>query len=932
MEGILKTHVASIYKQKVQMRLFTIVVVFATVVRTYGQLSTAHQKALNAYAAYANRVGEEYTAVVQSTFKHFEVVNGKYPNQYRYTCPFQMEDYFLNSVSTTSKNLPASVVTSINAAFQNLQAAERKVDKKCKELDTYYKLEDYKRDNYAQARQLIEELESIAADFWKAHRALQRALESAQKNVQGPANSGTYFKVDQRLHEIIETERKFLDNWKLNFNHATYSGWSTENLHQSIAQSAAALETLKAQQPVLKYPASSMYTHFLESYGAYLEIKRTAMDEHNFQASQNDVHNNDVYLNFINYFNGTLVSDYNTFLQFSERDGYYGVNRFKYVPAFAIVRKTETTSVAIKPYENLPYQAIAIQKQKTAITNAAFRSLTEYVEFINETYYQVRSLHTTLTHFNGDANYYWNISDYTKRQPMRFDLDKFQVPLSYYQKVETASKALPPTLAQPLNTQAKVILNILQEMEAVGAAMAVEVQERRYEKDRLQHLYELLERQHVLLAAWDEKKEKLYSDLRLVFDAYPAAQPSSSWQVSGLALRNLIDLDHAALFEAKAFYNGDSTRKINTATIESKLREILTNEYENMKGIEKLGRYNGNCPYSPYEDVPKNSRTLAEYFAKLEKRNEHQSRYNDPYYNMIYIYNEIVDDYNKFCELSKGTPHLKTIFQPELFTIVYPKEKSQTTTKRDSDLVANQTSSVPSKDENAVAKDKIEIKEQTEIKEQHGTRTTHTRDTIYIEKRDTVYIREPNEELRSMEGYATNNMVLLLDVSGSMNQPEKLPLLKESMLRMLSMMRSEDKISIIIFAAKPKVLLKAVSFKEEAKIKKAVADLSSSGKTDGNAALKAAYKLADANYVRGGNNRIIIATDGEFAIDDESKKLIEEFGSNDIFLSVFNFGKGMGSSKALENLAALGKGNYEGITRENVDVKLIKEAKAKRKK
>ena len=105
-----------------------------------------------------------------------------------------------------------------------------------------------------------------------------------------------------------------------------------------------------------------------------------------------------------------------------------------------------------------------------------------------------------------------------------------------------------------------------------------------------------------------------------------------------------------------------------------------------------------------------------------------------------------------------------------------------------------------------------------------------------------------------------------------------------------------------------------------------------SGKTDGNAGLKLAYKVADENYKRGGNNRIILATDGEFALSDETRQLIEKFSKEDIFLSIFNFGKGAGSSKALERLANLGKGNYEYISKENVEIKLILEAKAKKKK
>jgi Mg-chelatase subunit ChlD len=183
-----------------------------------------------------------------------------------------------------------------------------------------------------------------------------------------------------------------------------------------------------------------------------------------------------------------------------------------------------------------------------------------------------------------------------------------------------------------------------------------------------------------------------------------------------------------------------------------------------------------------------------------------------------------------------------------------------------------------------------------------------------------------------MEGYATNNMVLLLDVSGSMNAPEKLPVLKQSVLTMLAMMRPEDKISIIAFSGKPKVLLESTSFKEEEKIKRAIDGLKSSGKTDGNAALKLAYKVADESYIRGGNNRIILATDGQFATSEEVNELIGKFSADDIFLTIFNFGKGAGSSKELERLATLGKGNYEYISKENVEVKLIMEAKSKRKK
>lgn len=905
------------------MRIIVALIFIAFATKTVAQVSSTNQKSLNTYTTYANRSGEEVTDVVETMFKHYEILTGKYPDRARYTCPFQMDEYFLNSVNSLSKN--AIITPQITSSFANFRDAEKNVDEMCKTLETYYRLEDYKRDNYAQARKSIEELQPLLVTYRKHHSALLSALESAYRKSQGTA-VGPYAATDGRLLSIVTSERTFLDTWRLNFHASAYTGWSADKLQRSISESVALLEALKAQKPALKYPASSMWEHFKEVYAEYIEAKRRALDEHNYEASKNDHHNNDVYLNLINYFNGTLVSDYNTFLQFSERDGYYGMATFKYVPAFEIIKDETKISIEIKPFEDLAFEPVKVAPQTVTIPKNVFGALSEYVEFINETWHQTRSLQSTLTSFNSSASHFKTLESYEKRQPMYIDYSKFQVPHSYFQKVVAASKSLPPAHAKSLNTQAEVLMNILKEMDALGSSLDVEVKERRYEKDRLARVYQILEREAQLFTEWDNRKEKLYNDVRAIYESYLPTNAASSWQKSGKALRDLTDLDRAAVFLAKKYYEGDSSITISTEKIETSLREVIAKEFENMQGIQKLGRYNGNCPYSPYEDVPSTSRQLVERFQKLSPRKPNTSRYSDPYYSIIYLYNDIVDDYNKFCELSATVPHLKTVLQPEAFKVSYPdpaKAKTPATPQQ-----PQQTNPEPVTRNPATTP---AIQQQTTTTSTTTSSLAHTRDTIYIEKRDTIYIREPNEELRSMEGYATNNMVLLLDISGSMNQPEKLPLLKESMLRMLDMMRQEDQVSIIGFSGKPKVLLKPTSFKESEKIKKAVSDLASSGTTDGRAAIRMAYKVANDNYIRGGNNRIILATDGEFVMDDETRKLIEEFSGQDIFLSVFNFGKGMGSSKTLENLATLGKGNYESISKENVDVKLIREAKAKRK-
>ena len=123
-----------------------------------------------------------------------------------------------------------------------------------------------------------------------------------------------------------------------------------------------------------------------------------------------------------------------------------------------------------------------------------------------------------LTSFNSTAMYYKGLESFEKRGAMSFDYKDFQLPLSQYQKTVADSKSLAPGVAKSLNDQSEVIMNILKEMNDLGALLEIEAKEKRYERDHLKKVYEIMERQKVLLEAWDEKKEILYQDVRKVFD------------------------------------------------------------------------------------------------------------------------------------------------------------------------------------------------------------------------------------------------------------------------------------------------------------------------------------------------------------------------------------------------------------------------------
>lgn len=178
---------------------------------------------------------------------------------------------------------------------------------------------------------------------------------------------------------------------------------------------------------------------------------------------------------------------------------------------------------------------------------------------------------------------------------------------------------------------------------------------------------------------------------------------------------------------------------------------------------------------------------------------------------------------------------------------------------------------------------------------------------------------------------ARNNLILLLDVSASMRKPDRLPVLKASFEKLLTHMRAEDRISVVAYANDAEIVVNGVSAIQREYILNSIDRLGGSGGTKGKTALKKAYKLAQENFIGGGNNRIILATDGYFEIDDLFN-IAEKLAEKDIVLSVFSFGIiSQARQKALRELAEKGSGNYANISQENIDEALLKEAKAVRR-
>lgn len=159
-----------------------------------------------------------------------------------------------------------------------------------------------------------------------------------------------------------------------------------------------------------------------------------------------------------------------------------------------------------------------------------------------------------------------------------------------------------------------------------------------------------------------------------------------------------------------------------------------------------------------------------------------------------------------------------------------------------------------------------------------------------------------------------SNIVFLIDVSGSMYDSNKLPLLKDSFALLIDNLTKKDRVSIVTYASGVDCVIDGVQGDEKKEILDALDSLTAGGSTNGEGGIELAYKTAKKNFIKGGNNRVILATDGDFnvgkASESELSDLIKEKSKDGIFLSVLGFGMGNYSDTRMETLADDGNGNY----------------------
>lgn len=193
---------------------------------------------------------------------------------------------------------------------------------------------------------------------------------------------------------------------------------------------------------------------------------------------------------------------------------------------------------------------------------------------------------------------------------------------------------------------------------------------------------------------------------------------------------------------------------------------------------------------------------------------------------------------------------------------------------------------------------------------------TEISDCPWAEDRRLLHIGLQGKKIPT-DQLPASNLVFLIDVSGSMNAANKLPLLQSSFKLLTDQLREQDKVSIVVYAGAAGVVLKPTGGDNKQKIKNAIDELSAGGSTAGGAGIKLAYRLARENLVEDGNNRVILATDGDFNVGASSDaalvRMIETERQSGVFLTVLGFGMGNYKDNKMQQLANKGNGNHAYI-------------------
>lgn len=585
-----------------------------------------------------------------------------------------------------------------------------------------------------------------------------------------------------------------------------------------------------------------------------------------------------------------------------------------------------------------------LQAQNQRLSKSTYQALNNYIVYSNEVSHALNLMYFDFLYIN--EQFYNFVEDSIsqvsyKKDNILTNPDYFPIyPRDLYPNILSDNIYIPyDKRGAPLQLIGKVV-NVLKEIDDTRSLLDQYITTGDYQNDtNLVQGFKWLRRVEVLYYDMFTLQEKLHWNLTSIIQTYNAPEIDSNALRATQEIQPLLKQTKLVI---KAVRAGDTSSSLsyNCLKLKELIRSLESRKSSILSGLERIPN-SLSSPEKRFEILLNRTQNILKAASEYKNNPKYQNLNFKPSY---YYYNiDLLDNYNR---TGDGAATLFNKFindndvywlyeheMPRLFEVLYPN------------IPEYEQYKAPDIDIEALIQEKLREKYVADsIAQVRSDSIAQAKkdSAIYAQEiLDSIEYRKNNPQVGDMnlKGFATNNLVFLLDVSSSMKDTNKLPLLKEALVQLLDLMREEDNITLITYSGKAEVVLPPTSVTSEAnkqRVLSIIDQLASDGSSDANKGIRLAYKTIEESMIKDGNNRVIMATDGAFNVSPRIKKLIKR-GTREkdpIRLSVFYFSKKEYTHhrELLENLSQIGSGKYRYIKKENAKKILVIEAQEVRQK
>ncbi|EAY26947.1 vWA domain-containing protein [Microscilla marina] len=857
------------------MKAFILSLVLASgiILPSFGQLSPERQKTLNRYLQFSDQVSKEAKTMLRCLSSHYRKVQRYKRMQrvyYNIRAPFcqkrssLLKDKYNKALRGGIAGLNAEA-KAVYRIFDKFAALES-------DLKQYYVSKSYQKDKFAHNDEVITAYEKLFAQLQTQSQRLQNQVLRMGK--QTYKASDPHHRVERKMRELLRAEDRFQQ--KIAFSLETISPQANVN-EALLKESVQTLEKhLKALPTINEAPirgfAIMSYTSFLRAANSLLESRRKLWDQSTI-TYKNSRYRSSYY--------SSRYSVYSYFKQYVDncrRNQVYFLYHSQVAPRFSTQALPTPKNGNIPPktntFQKKPVPPLPLLSHNQPISLKVLSALNNYVECINHSINRNNRLVSTIVRHDKTVK---RIEAQKKEQadnkklPVNPRTKRPRKKYIYYPRYFTRNYYYPKSLFYKVQQGSQ---KLPQAYQLVLNAQMQNIQNILEEMVGLGYqLNEYLKKRGYQTDQFAKSKQilKRYQYLFDIFDA----------QRNGLQA-NIQQIKNAYPINKNALPPSRAQQMLNKALTLGEPIMLAAKGFMQKKSQALLKQTMATPLISEFADVKidysrknrrlkRNWRSVKSFVQATESIAHAQGKYRvsaQTIQGLYYKYNTLIKKFNQ---------SIKVVIQPTLKKMLYPKVLSF---------------------------------------EKVGYTPCDCGDANEV------------VNMNSMQGFAHNNLMLLLDVSGSMKN--ELPMLKSALKYLVNIMRPEDKVSVVVFGSEAKLMLRPTSAKYKAQIMQAIDTLKSSGRTNGEAGLKLAYQWIQNNYKNNNNNRIILASDGEFSISKGLYQMIEQKAEESIALSVFSFADQLKAYKKLKKLVSLGKGNLEAVAQGNITYKMVREAQSKR--